>query len=504
MNLRLTTQAGLLTASRASGQVLNALVGIVVVRHLSKVEYGTFRQVYLLAATMLQTELGFIESLYFFIPNFPKLRSAFIRQSVTIVALMQLLGGTFLLTFRHGIARFFNNPELATCLDLLAVYAGFGLITRIWEVELIAERRTPYAAFVEGTFEAFKVVSMFVALALSAGIRPLLWALVAANGLKFLAFLVFLGREFHMFADAGPLRQAMPQIGYAMSLWIPAMLNGAIGTQAHQYIVGHYFDPAQYAIYAVACFQIPFVGVLNNSITEVFLVRVTEYRTLRRSLELYDVWINACRKALLLFAAIVAVVVVLAKPIIVVLFTDRYIASAPLFTLMVIGLLFNSMFQDSIFRAHSAMKTYACFYVLRGFLSLSFAFIGLKLWGLWGVALSTILSIGIVNMLQLGPVARLLKVPFTRVLAWKDAGKTLMIASIAALATWIAVHTFASAKIDLVIGIPLFGGIYIALVIRLGLVKTTEVIALTNDIRSVLGPALLARGEHNQLAPERP
>src|SRR5713101_914336 len=139
MKLRLTTQAGLLTVSRASAQVLNALVGIVVVRHLSQLEYGTFRQVYLLAATMLQTELGFIESLYFFIPSFPKLRSIFVRQSVVIVGAMQLLAGTLLLMFRQDIARFFNNPGLATCLDLLALYSGFSLITRIWEVELIAE-----------------------------------------------------------------------------------------------------------------------------------------------------------------------------------------------------------------------------------------------------------------------------------------------------------------------------------------------------------------------------
>jgi len=502
MKLRLTTQAGLLTASRASGQVLNALLGIVLVRHLTQVEYGTFRQVYLLAATMLQTELGFIESLYFFIPSFPKLRSAFVRQSVMVVAVMQLAGGTLLLIFKQNITHFFNNPELATCLDLLALYAGFSLITRIWEVELIAERRAPYAALVEGTFEALKVLLMFVALALSAGIRPLLWALVAANGLKFFAFILFLSREFRMFAAAGPLRQAAPQIGYAMSLWLPAMLNGAIGTQAHQYIVGHYFDPAQYAIYAVACFQVPFVGVLNNSITEVFLVRVTEYRSLGRSLELYDVWIKACRKALLLFAAIVAVVLVLAKPIIVVLFTDRYAASASLFAVMVTGLLFNSMFQDSVFRAHSAMKIYASFYALRGLLSLVLAFIGLKFWGLWGVALSTVLSIGIVNMLQLGPVARLLKVPFTKVLAWKDAALTLIIAAFAALATWICVHRVSSPKADLLIGMPLFGLVYGALAIRLGLVQKTEVVALTQEIRGFFGKAVFARGNHNQLAPE--
>jgi len=499
MKLRLTAQAGLLTATRASGQILNALVAIVVVRHLSQVDYGTFRQVYLLAATLLQTELGFIESLYFFVPRFPNLRAVFVRQSVVIVGAMQVLAGALLLTFRQEIAHFFHNPGLTGCLDLLALYSGFSLITRIWEVELIAERRTPFAAAVNGVSEALKVIAMFVALALSSGIRPLLWALVAATGLKLLAFVVFLTREFQFFANTGAIRQAFPQMGYAMSLWIPAILNGAIGSQAHQYIVGHYFNPAQYAIYAAACFQLPFVGVLNNSITEVLLVRVTEYCSQGRQLELYRLWINACRKALLVFAAIVFVVVVLAKPIVVTLFTSRYSASAPLFAIMVVGLLFNSVFQDALFRAHSAMKTYASFYFLRGGLSLGLGFAGLKLWGLWGVALSTVLSIGIVNILQLIPAAKLLEVPFARVLPWKDAVKTLLVAGVAALITGLTLRANLSPQVSLIVGLPLFAAIYMALAVRLRLVSKGEVFALTQEFRSAFAGVFSARRER-QLA----
>ena len=499
MKLRLTAQAGLLTATRASGQLVNALVAIAVVRHLSRVEYGTFRQVYLLAATLLQTELGFIESLYFFVPRFPQLRAVFLRQSVVIVGAMQVLAGALLLTFRQDIARFFHNPGLTGCLDLLALYSGFSLITRIWEVELVAERRTPFAALVNGASEALKVMAMFIAVALSTGIRPLLWALVAATGLKFVAFLLFLSREFHLFANTGPIREAFPQIGYAMSLSIPAIFNGAIGSQAHQYIVGHYFDPAQYAIYAAACFQLPFVGVLNNSITEVLLVRVTEYCSQGRHLELYKLWINACRKALLIFAAIVFVVVVLAKPIVVTLFTSRYSASAPLFATMAVALLFNSIFQDALFRAHSAMKTYASFYFLRGGLSLGLGFAGLKLWGLWGVALSTVVSIGVVNILQLIPAARLLEVPFARVLPWKDALKTLLVAAVAALITGIAVHANSSPKVSLIVGFPLFAAIYAMLAIRMGLATKDEVFALTREFRSAFGSVLFSRRER-QLA----
>jgi O-antigen/teichoic acid export membrane protein len=278
--------------------------------------------------------------------------------------------------------------------------------------------------------------------------------------------------------------QAFPQVSYAMALWIPAILNGAIGTQAHQYIVGHYFDPFQYAIYAVACFQVPFVAILTNSIGEILLVRATEYCSQGRRLDLYTLWMNVCRKALLVYVAIAAVLMVLARPIIVTIFTSRYRASAPLFAVMVLGLVSYGIFQDGLFRACSAMKTYGMFYALRAGLSVGLGFAGLRLWGLWGVALSSVLAIGIVNLLQLVPAAKLLQVPFGKVLPWKDVTKMLLAAGVAASGVGILLHTFASHVIILIAGFPLFGILYGGLVIKLGVISGAEVLVVLREIRT--------------------
>ena len=485
MKTSLTTQAGLLTASRAAGQILNALLGIVVVRHLSKEEYGTFRQIYLMAATFLQVEFGFTESLYFVLPKFPQLRAAFLRQTVFAVGALQVLTGVVLLTFRWEVANFFNNPQLSGCLDLLVLYSGFSVISRIWEVELVAERRTPYAALVACLSEGVKVALAFVAIALSAGIRPLLWALVVATAVKFLAFMVFLMRDCDFFAGAGPFRTARPQVGYALSLWIPGFLSGVIGTQAHQYIVGHYFVPSQYALYAVACFQVPFVAILSTSMSEVFLVRMTEYCAQGCDSEIFRLWNAASRKALLVLAGIVAMLVVLARPIIVVLFTVQYRESAPLFAIMVLTFIFNGVFQDALLRAFSAMKAYAAFNVLRAGLGLVLGLLGVKFWGLKGAAVSIVFSLAIVNILQLVPCAKLMQVPLKEVLPWKDLAKIALVALVAAIATRTCLYVCPSEGIKLVLGIPLFALIYGGLSIASGLLSADEVRTVIKDVRSL-------------------
>ena len=70
MRRNLTSQAGLLTGSRALGQIFNALSGIFVVRVLSQFDYGTYRQLILLWSTLiLMGDAGFSQSLFQFIPD---------------------------------------------------------------------------------------------------------------------------------------------------------------------------------------------------------------------------------------------------------------------------------------------------------------------------------------------------------------------------------------------------------------------------------------------------
>jgi hypothetical protein len=184
---------------------------------------------------------------------------------------------------------------------------------------------------------------------------------------------------------------------------------------------------------------------------------------------------------------------VLAQPIIVTIFTDRYRASAPLFAVMVLGLLSYGIFQDSLFRACSAMKTYGMFYALRAVLGVGLGFAGLKLWGLWGVALSTVLAVGIVNILQLVPAAKLLQVPFGKVLPWRDVAKMLLAAGVATSGVGILLCTSSSPAISLIAGFPLFGILYGGLAIKLGVVSSADVLVVLREIRTCFGRKSLTR-----------
>jgi O-antigen/teichoic acid export membrane protein len=490
MKLSLATQAGLLAASRAAGQVLNALVGIVVVRFISQEDYGTFRQVYLLFATLVVlTDLGLTESLYYFLPRNPGQRRKLMLRSTWVVGLAQVGGGLAMLLGAGALGRFFNNAGLAHYVGLLAVYIGLSAVTRLWEVQLVAEQRVPLAALVAGGSEALKVGLMFVSLAVQPGIGGLMWALVAGAGLKALGYGWFLLREF---AKGGPAGGATNEGGdsgeqfrYAMGLWVPAILN-TLAMQAHQFIVGYSFTPAEYAIYSVACFQVPLVGVLTTSIIEVMLVRVTEARAQGREEEVKRVWHQASTKSLLVFIPIATGLAVAAQPLITLLFTPAYAAAAPLFAILMISLPLNAVFTNNLLRAYGAMTDYAKFYTARLLLGLALGIAGVAWLGMWGVALSSVVTLYVIVGWQLTRVAELLRVSFATVLPWGGIGKIILASVLAAMPAGACVWWIAWPGAAVTAALASYGVAYALLALKMGLLEREDLRGVANDAMRVL------------------
>lgn len=489
---RLSTQAGVLAGSRAIGQIANAAVSMVVVRYLSQHDFGTFRQIYLLLATlMVLADLGFCESLYYFLPRFPEKHAAYLRRAFLVVGSLQVGVGAALYGMRGALGRYFNNEDLPAHVGMLAVALGLTVVTRLWEYQLIAQKRILPASLVSGGYEIFKVALMLTALAVSPTVGGLLLALVISSAVKFLAYLWFLLREYRWFVGVAADEDAWMQLRYALALGVPAIFNVA-ATQAHQYIVSFHTLPEEFAIYSVACFQVPIVGVLSTSIIEVMLVRITEARAQNRLDEVKNTWLVACTRSLLIFVPIAVGLAALSRPLIEAFFTRNYLAAAPLFALLMAALPLSALFTDNILRAFGEMRSYSAFYVSRLILVLVLGILGVKLFGLWGAATSGVLALAIVKGSQLRKVAELLETSVWRVLPWSRIARISAAAVIAAVPVYFFGRAVTPAWVGLTAGVPLYAAIYLLLAYSFGLIAREEVKRAAQDLASFLGIARAA------------
>ncbi|MBI1749152.1 MAG: lipopolysaccharide biosynthesis protein [Acidobacteria bacterium] len=476
----LTTQAGMLTASRALGQVLNALVGFLIVRALTQYDYGTYRQVLLLYTTLyLIGDMAFAQSLYFFVPREREKARAFLGQALVAVLALSAAWSAGIMLLAGPIAAFFGNPALAAHMALLSALLSLNLLTKIPEVGLVTLKRIGASSLNITVFESLKFVMVVAVLKWHASIDSILAAMILATALRMAALLVQM-RDTAWFSLTPRLGE---QFRYSMSLWLPGLLNNA-GIYAHQYIVGYYFNPEQYAIYAVACFQIPLIGVVTSSVNEVFLVRATEFRSQERFDDLYRLYQNACRKVLMILVPAAVAFAALSRPLIELLFTKRYLASAPLFVLIVLALPLSGLLQDGIFRACAAMRAYSLFYMMRVALALGLGVIGARWFGLWGAAVSPLLALLTLNIAQLHKVRELLRVSFARVLPWKEMAKISLASAAAALPAMACARLFSRAWMALGAGLVVFGIVYAALALFLAVIHPEERRAILDAVRA--------------------
>ncbi len=482
MSRTLTGQAGMLTLGRSTGQVLNAVAGILIVRALAQYDYGTYRQIILLFTTLcLIGDAGFAQTLFYFIPRKRENAARYLSHALLAALVASAVWTLVLWSFSSRVERFFSNPQLGGYIVLLSSYVTLSLLATVLEAGLIALGQVATAAISIGAFEVAKFILLLAALVWDAEISWLLCAAVLAAALR----LAYMLRRLSLESRLAPGPEFFGQFRYALKLWLPGLLNIA-GTYAHQYVVGYFFNPLDYAVYSVACLQIPFMGHLSTSVGEVFLVRATEYRSQGRHEEVFQMWTNACRKSLLVFIPVTACLAVLARPLITALFTRRYLASVPYFVLILVGLAFSGLFQDAIFRAYAAMRPYAWFYALRVVLAIGLGILGTKFLGLWGAALSTLLAVATVNTWQLVKVADLFGVAFSRVLPWKDTGKTLLASAAAALPAAVCAQFLRTPLAALGAGLVLFGAVYSVMVLKLGLLTRSEASGLFREARAAL------------------
>src|SRR5207244_3791261 len=112
--------------------------------------------------------------------------------------------------------------------------------------------------------------------------------------------------------------------GFALIVWTCA-------NNLHQYVVSYLNTSALFAIYSVGCLQIPVISIVFESVSDVTLVRLSELRKdglLEEALSLIG---DSVTKLSLLLFPLYAWLMVNARDVIVLLYTERFEASVGIF-----------------------------------------------------------------------------------------------------------------------------------------------------------------------------
>jgi O-antigen/teichoic acid export membrane protein len=277
------------------------------------------------------------------------------------------------------------------------------------------------------------------------------------------------------------------QLAYAVPFGI-AVVVGACQANLHQYVVSHEFDAATFAVYSVGCLQVPIVDFLMTSAGNVLMVRMTEDLRYGRSEHLVEAWHETVRHLALVLIPLVALLIATADRLIVLLFTERYAASVPVFRLWTLAILLAPFMTDAALRVYAETR-FLLFLntvqlaVIAGLLHWSIA-----TWQLPGAVVVTLAAAVLAKTLALWRVAYRMQVPPAMLAPWRTLAGIAMASTLAAYAARLVViaHWLPLLPTMILQG-TVFGIVYLSCAWQSDWLTANERFAITSRLQRVAG-----------------
>jgi len=468
--LGLSDRAGFMVLGNTAQSLAQLATIMVLTRLFSRGEYGSYRQVWLVYFTLSPVLLlGVPYSIFYFMPRLDAEERR--RFALRTVSLLFFLGAALALVIGAGaplIAASMKNPALVPLLRAFALYALFALPTAVLPNLLVADGRHRAAGAVIGGFAFTLAAVVVVAAAIT---HQVIWALRAtalAALVQWAVAAVLLTRAhgYRFSLDWGALKK---QLGWSVPVGLSAVIS-VLAQRAGNWIVAVlYKSPATYGIYDVGAFEVPLVGVLTFSVTTTLLPIFSGMHHRDEIAALVRLWHESMRKVALILFPVFVVLMVCAEPVMLILFTNKYAASVPIFRVYLLLLPLRTANYSAVLQ--SVGETRALWRGTLGSLT-AVAVVGTLLAhtiGMIGPAIGLVLATYGVSVFWLLRTRRALGIRFAETFPWVRVGRIFGLSVVLGgvvlpilllrLSPWATVAVIA----------PLYGALYLIAISKMGL-----------------------------------
>jgi len=315
-----------------------------------------------------------------------------------------------------------------------------------------------------------------------ADLHALMLGAVGFAAVRCAAMLIYVLREFgSTLKPDGPLLRR--HLAYAVPFGMAGVIE-VLQLNFHLYAVSYHFDVATFAIYAVGCLQLPLIDFLTTSTSNVVMTSMREKILDNDKRAAIAIWLDAMRKLALILCPLVAALMLVANELIVLLFTDLYAASVPIFIFWTLGTLFALLITDGVLRVLAETRFLILQNLIQLFLIVATIPWFLSRFGVIGAVLVTIVSTAICKAIAMWRIKVVLDVRFMQLLPWRSLGQCFLIAILAAAPT-LLVKTFVMAPLlpVLLLAGSVYCLSYFALLLLWGPMETEEKTMLLQSIR---------------------
>jgi len=331
--------------SKMMGYGIRILLPIFLVRVLSKADYGAYGQFFMVEVFIASAfQLGINQSLYYFIPRDEENAGAYFLNSLLMNCLSYTVAFVIMLLFRGQIADAFNLVVLRDHFAELSLYTVGIMLVSASDCYLCARQRIKQSALFDIGGQVLVSVVTLVAAFVTRALGPVIMALVVARLVQLLVMLGYVHlrlRGFHfrrLFLNIGEQFRYGAVLGLGGAAWVWML-------RVHELIVSRNLGVENYAVYKAGITELPVVQYYLMSLAAVALGRFAVMEKERDWEGIRALYREILAGMVGIVIPFIVVLVLVAKPLVITMFTENYAGAVPIFrinTLAKLAMLWNA------------------------------------------------------------------------------------------------------------------------------------------------------------------
>ena len=373
---------------------LQIVIGMLLVRYLTKYDYGTFRQIMLVAVLISTTiAIGLPQSLSYFIPRAStsqeKKQLAF--QVFVALTLLGLFAAVISYLFRFRISTGFNNPELLQYSWIFSLFFLFLIPSKCTQPTLVSLGRTNFASFLNVGTAIVNFFFVIIPLILGKDLEIILVSMLSVYILKFLIVVYVLSSLEGGLPKIMDIPSLRKQFFYGMPLG-GSLILGVTRKYIDQFIIAAFYNPVNFAIYSRGAFELPFVAIFPYTLSTLMIPKIAEFQKEGKLSNILHLWQESMRKISLIFFPLFVFTFIFAEEIITLLFTADYLDSVLVFRVYLVLLPFRIVAYRTILQAVGKTKPIFTAVCISLIISLILGILLEKALGLVGPAIAIVIG----------------------------------------------------------------------------------------------------------------
>lgn len=412
------TKSILLFISKCITICINMLIMMMIARSLTTVEYSDFKQVSTQVTMVCSVfSIGIPYSVLYFLTSDKKKKEYLINVlgAIAIICLIIFILCTpifkiFNQTFNTNIfTRNFNMILIFTILSFIAFNIENIFIAYDSYMFLLINAFLPNIIFLITILLAYKNGITFYKVIMIYIIRELI---------KFILLLIFSLKQ-----KANIKLINFKRIKEIIIFGLPIGLSSIIGTiniNIDKMVAGRFVGKEEFALLATASYEIPIMSLIGVSLFNIIISPLKCYLNEKKYDESIKLWLRCGQIMTTVVVPMIISLIIFSNQVVTILFSDKYIGASNVFKIYQVNALTRIYIFGTFFLAANKSKLYS----INAFISLIsntiLSLLLVKPFGIYGVAISTVLSNLILIFIQNYQVAKIINKNIFEVYPYKD------------------------------------------------------------------------------------